>query len=147
MTVEEYERVYRSLTHSDRAITGLVNVNTASETVLACIPGIGPEYAPTIVAYRLANPDVLRSFAWLRDVLSRNAVTRAGRYITDQSYQFSVDVAAVGRNGRGYARAKTVFDMSNGIPRIVYHQDLTAFGWALGPTARQELRSLRERGT
>lgn len=147
MTLEEYERVYRNLAHSDRTVTGLVNVNTASETVLACIPGIGPELAATVVAYRAAHPDVLRSFAWLREVLPRNAVARAGRYITDQSYQFSVDVAAVGRNGRGYARARTVFDLSNGTPRIVYHQDLTAFGWALGPTARQQVRSLRERGT
>lgn len=147
MTVEEYDRIYRNLAHSDNNVTGLVNVNTASETVLACIPGIGPENAATLVAYRLNNRGALVSFAWLRDLLTPQAIRAAGRYITDQSYQFSVDVVGVGRNGRGYARAKTVFDMSNGTPRIVYHQDLTAHGWALGANGRTQVRALRERGT
>jgi DNA uptake protein ComE-like DNA-binding protein len=146
MTPEEYALVNTDFTARSGTVTGLINVNTASEIVLSCIPGIGPENAPMLVAYRLANPDVLTSFAWLRQVLSRSNVARAGRYITDHSYQFSADVVAVGRFGRGYARAKTVFDMSNGIPRIVYHQDLSAYGWALGPTIRQSTRT-RETGT
>ncbi len=147
MTQEEYALVHADFTHEDRTSTGLINVNTASETVLACIPGIGPENAATLVAYRQAHPDALTSFAWLREVLSRGAVQRAGRYITDQSYQFTADVAAVGRFGRGYARARTVFDLSTGTPRIIYHQDLTSFGWALGSAVRQQLRSTRENRT
>ena len=37
-------------------VEGLVNVNTASETVLASLPGIGPAVAASMVAYRQANP-------------------------------------------------------------------------------------------
>ena len=59
------------------------------------------------------------------------AIRQAGRYITDQSYQFSADIAAVAGNGRGYCREKFVFDLSTGKPRIVYRQDLSAYGWAL----------------
>ncbi len=147
MTAEEYELVHTDFAHRDGTVTGLVNINTASEIVLSCIPGIDIDNASMLVGYRLAHPDVLTSFAWLKDVLPRSAVGRAGPYITDHSYQFSADVAAVGRFGRGYARARTIFDMSNGIPRIVYHQDLTAYGWALGPSVRELTRAGRNTGT
>jgi hypothetical protein len=112
--------------------------------VLACIPGIGPDNASALVSYRLANPDVTRgSFAWLTQVLSRGAITRAGPYITDRSYQFTADVVAVGPHGRGYCRTRTVFDMTRSTPRIVYHQDLSGYGWALGAQVRQLMRAGR----
>jgi type II secretory pathway component PulK len=145
LTAEEFAQIHGELTHRDGAVSGLVNVNTASETVLACLPGIGPENAATIAAYRRTRRDDLTSFAWLKEVgLTRGAVARAGPFITDQSYQFTADVAAVGRLGRGYARSRTVFDLSSGPARAVYHQDLTAAGWALGREARTALRPQRE---
>ena len=140
MTADEFVQIHADITAATGAARGLVNVNTASEAVLACIPGIGPDNAATLVAYRLAHPDVLTSFAWLTQILGRGSITRAGPYITDQSYQFSVDVAGVGRSGRGYCREKVIFDMSTGTPRIVYHQDLSSYGWALGAQARLTLR-------
>ena len=148
LTAEEFAQIRGEITTSNGAtVQGMVNVNTASETVLACIPGIGPENAGALVAYRLAHPDVLTSFAWLTQILDRNAIVRAGPYITDQSYQFSADVAGVGRSGRGYCREKTVFDMTSGTPRIIYHQDLTAYGWALGLRVRQSFQDSRENRT
>jgi DNA uptake protein ComE-like DNA-binding protein len=143
MTAAEFALVHTAVTAATgTAQHGLVNVNTASEEVLACIPGIGPNSAPAVVAYRLANPTLLTSFAWLSSVLSAASIRRAGPYITDQSYQFSADIAAVGRNGRGYHREKLVFDTSQGIPRIIYRQDLTGSGWALGPQIRQGLKTV-----
>jgi len=142
MTAAEYALIHTSITApGTSSVLGLVNVNTASETVLACIPGIGPTNAPALVAYRVANPAALTSFAWLSQVLTKTNIHGAGPYITDQSYQFSADIAAVGRNGRGYHREKVVFDTSQGIPRIIYREDLTASGWALGPTVRQTLKT------
>jgi type II secretory pathway component PulK len=139
MTEQEFALVHTSLMGASS--TGLVNVNTASETVLACIPGIGPNNAPNLVSYRLSNPTSLTSFFWITRVLSAAAVRRAGPYITDQSYQFSADIAAVGRFGRGYHREKVVFDTSMGTPRIIYRQDLTAYGWALGTKIRTALKT------
>jgi DNA uptake protein ComE-like DNA-binding protein len=139
----EFAQLRGEITTSNAStIQGLINVNTASETVLACIPGIGPENAATIAAYRAAHPEVITgSLAWLTQLLPSSNIIRAGPYITDKSYQFSVDVAAVGNvKGRGYCREKTVFDMRTGKPRIIYHQDLTAYGWAVGASARQTLR-------
>jgi hypothetical protein len=109
--------------------------------VLSFLPGIGPDNAATIVAYRQAHPDVLNSFAWLVGLIPAANLRTAGRYITDQSYQFSADIAAVGANGRGYCRERVVFDTTGSTPRIVYRQDLTPFGWALGSTTRQSLRA------
>ena len=140
MTADEFVLVHTDLTattNTTGAQTGLVNVNTASAAVLACIPGIGPDSAPAVVAYRLANPNSLTSFAWLTQVLTPANLRAAGPYITDQTYQFSADIAAIGRNGRGYCREKVVFDVTGTTPRIVYRQDLTAYGWALGATVRQ----------
>ncbi|MBL9199384.1 MAG: helix-hairpin-helix domain-containing protein [Opitutaceae bacterium] len=144
LTAEEFAQIHGELTHRDGNISGLVNVNTATETVLACIPGLSAE-AATIVAYRQTRRDELTSFAWLKESgITRQAIARAGPFITGQSYQFTADVAAVGRLGRGYARARTVFDTSTGTPRAVYHQDLTAAGWALGTGARQATRPQRD---
>ncbi len=148
LTADEWSQIRGEITTSNGAtIQGLINVNTASETVLACIPGIGFENAAAIVAYRLANPDLQGSFFWLTEVLPPLSLIRAGQYLTDRSYQFSADVAAVGISGRGYCREKTVFDLIQGTPRIVYHQDLTAYGWALGFQVRQIVRDARERRT
>jgi len=146
LTADEWAQVRGEITTSNGAtIQGLINVNTASETVLACIPGIGAENAAAIVAYRLANPDLQGSFFWLTEVLPPASLIRAGQYLTDRSYQFSADVAAVGLSGRGYCREKTIFDLTQGTPRMVYHQDLTAYGWALGYQVRQIVREARER--
>jgi DNA uptake protein ComE-like DNA-binding protein len=144
MTANEFALVHTSITATaGSSLPGLVNVNTASETVLACIPGIGPANAPSLVAYRTANPTALTSLAWIARVLSPGAIRRAGPYITDQSYQFSADIAAVGRFGRGYHREKVVFDTSMGTPRIIYRQDLSAYGWALGRKIRKDLKTAR----
>lgn len=144
MTPEEYAQIRGEITASTATtVQGLINVNTAPEAVLSCIPGIGPENAGAVMAYRLAHPDLLTSFAWLADVLSRDAIIRAGPFITDQSYQFSADVVGVGPSGRGYCRERTIFDMTRGTPRIVHHQDLTAYGWALGAQTRQAVSESR----
>ena len=147
MTADEWVLVHTDLTGTTATngiAQGLVNVNTASVAVLSAIPGIGPENAEALVAYRAANPDQLTSFAWLTQVLSTGNIRRAGRYITDQSYQFSADIAGVGANGRGYCRAKVIFDMSTGRPRIINRQDYTTFGWALGATTRRILSGTNE---
>ena len=62
-----------------------------------------------------------------------------GDYVTTRSYQFTADIAAVGPYGRGYRRVKFIFDVSDGSPKILYRQDLSRLGWALGDKAREDL--------
>jgi DNA uptake protein ComE-like DNA-binding protein len=142
LTADEFALIHTDLTATNATngiATGLVNVNTASEAVLSAIPGIGADNATAIVAYRAQHQDELTSFAWLPQVLPAAAIRQAGPYLTDQSYQFSADIAAVGQNGRGYCREKVVFDLSAGRPRIVFRQDYSAYGWALGVRTRRIL--------
>jgi DNA uptake protein ComE-like DNA-binding protein len=147
MTIDEFASIANKITVSTGAyIEGRVNVNTASAAVLGCLPGISdsPGLAQTLVNYRTTNPSKLTSVAWLVDALGQsNSSTLdslvATDCITTLSYQFTADIAAVGPHGRGYRRVRFVFDTSDGTTKIVYRQDLTHLGWALGKTVRQNL--------
>jgi type II secretory pathway component PulK len=120
---------------------GLININTATAAALACIPGIGSNLASQVLAYRQSNPPQTPTVSWLSQALGGNttAITEAGPYVTGYSYQYTADVAAVGHYGRGYRRVRFVFDISSGTPLIVYRQDLTHLGWALGKKLHDEL--------
>lgn len=145
MTLEEFAAVADALTVTNGAyIEGRVNVNTASPDVLACLPGIAdnPDLANTLVSYRNSNPNALTSVAWVAEALGSNNSTAldalaASDCITTRTYQFTADIAALGPHGRGYRRVRFVFDTSDGTPKIVYRQDLTHLGWALGKDVRQ----------
>jgi hypothetical protein len=121
---------------------GLVNVNTASAAVLASVPGIGWENAPALAANRRSQAKPLTSIAWIRDVLDDQSAIQAGPYLAGRGYQFTADIAAVGRFGRGYRRVRFVFDTSQGAPRIIRRQELTPMGWALGRNVRLAQQAL-----
>jgi type II secretory pathway component PulK len=144
MTADEFAQIATAITVTTTNAQGLVNVNTASAEVLACIPGIGTDKAPSLVAYRQTNPDKLNSIAWVTEALDRNSAIQAGPYLTAESYQFTADIAAVGHHGRGYSRIRFIFDTSEGTAKIRYRQDLTRLGWALGTTARKKLLLAKE---
>lgn len=146
MTADEFEQVEGYLTASTNTVAeGLVNVNTASEAVLACIPGIGVENAPALIAGRQSSVGS-NSVGWVKDVLGEASAIQAGPYLTGRSYQFTADFAAVGRFGRGYQRVRYVFDASGEAPRITARQDLTHLGWALGREVREEFAIARQTG-
>jgi type II secretory pathway component PulK len=150
MTSTEFALIATNLTVSSGAtIDGRVNVNTASAVVLACLLGGDTGAAQQLVSYRQSNPSSLTSTAWIIDALGQSypgALTAlaSGDYITTQSYQYTADIAALGPYGRGYRRVKFIFDTSSGTPRIVYRQDLTHLGWALGKEVRQNLLLAKE---
>ena len=153
MSSDDFSKIYPYVTTSTATyISGRVNIDTASSTVLtALFAGVGfnegvdentaESAAETILNYRQQNPDNLTSIAWIVDALGSTSpvirVLRAGDYITARSYQFSADIAAVGPYGRGYRRVKFIFDTSNGTPVIIYRRDMSDLGWALGDKVRQ----------
>jgi len=152
MSDSDFANIYTNSTTTNATyIRGRVNVNTASEDVLtALFEGLnnGDEEtadsaAQTLVTYRQQNTNNLNSIAWVYDALgtgnSTLAMLQRGDYLTTRSYQFTADIAAVGAFGRGYRRVKFVFDVSNGSPIVIYRQDLTRLGWALGEKTRQTL--------
>jgi type II secretory pathway component PulK len=143
MTATEFAQVATNLTTTNGTyFPGRVNVNTASLTVLTALVAGDTAAAQQLMSYRNSNPTSLGSIAWVYDALNGSysyALTNftATDNITTQSYQFCADVAALGPNGRGYRRVKFIFDTSSGIPQIVYRQDLTHLGWALGQDVRR----------
>jgi hypothetical protein len=146
LSADEFAQIYKDIRRSGADYSsGRVNINTAPLAVLACLPGLTLDTARQIVAYRQNNPDRLSSIAWIVDALGADSpaiqTLRTRDYITTQSFQFTADIAAVGPFGRGYRRVKFVFDLSDGSPRVVYRQDLTHLGWALGEDVRQTLQA------
>ena len=132
MTADEFAQVADTLTTTTGdSIQGLVNVNTATATVLACLPGVGANNAQSLVTYRQTHPDQLATVAWVVQVLGNTAAVQAGPYITAKSYQFTADIAAVGHHGRGYRRTLFVFDTSGGTPQVIYRRDLNQMNRAI----------------
>ena len=144
MTEDEFAQVGDYLTATTNSFTeGLVNVNSASQPVLECIPGI-TNFAAQMISYRESNPSRLTTVAWVAAVVGDTNALTAGPYITTRSYQYTADIAAVGHYNRGYQRVRFVFDTSEGVPIIVHRQDLTHLGWALGKDTRTELLASKE---
>ncbi len=140
MTEQEFGAIANSITVTNGSyISGLINVNTASQAVLSCVPGIGSNTAPSLVSYRQSNAGNSASIAWITNVLDPTNAIQAGPYLTASAYQFTADIGAVGHQGRGFRRVKFVVDTSGGTPRILYRRDLMHLGWALGAQGRQDL--------
>ena len=154
LTSAQFANIYNNITTTagtNNYIIGRLNINTARADVLtALFMGSGVDEqtaesaAQTLITYRDQNPTYLDSVAWMVDALgaSSTVVTSlagANDKITAHSYQFTADIAAVGPFGRGYRRVKFIFDVSEGAPKILYRQDLSRLGWALGTKARETL--------
>lgn len=155
MSSEDFTKIYPNATTSASTyIRGRININTASLTVLtALFWGVGynqgvdestaQSAAQSVINYRQQNQQSLNSVAWIVDALGTSSpvikALQTGDFITVHTYQFSADIAAVGPYGRGYRRVKFIFDTSDGSPVILYRQDLSSLGWALGDKARQTL--------
>ena len=151
MSADDFSKIANEITTSTNTyFRNRVNVNTASVDVLtALIMGRNVDEqtalsaAQSLVTYRQQNPSRLSSVAWILDALGTTSpvitALAGGDVVTTHSYQFTADIAAVGAFGRGYRRVKFIFDVSDGTPKILYRQDLSRLGWALGEKARETL--------
>ncbi len=138
-TRDEFARTATGLVHDTAPFrVGVVNVNTAPAAVLACVPGIGAENAARIAAQRASAAEPEPTLAWVLELLDEAACAAAGPWLTAQTHQVSADAAAIGPNGRGYARIRIVYDFSDaGAPRRVYRRELSHLGGAMGTAARR----------
>jgi type II secretory pathway component PulK len=133
MTAEEFDPIAGELTVTNTPfLRGLVNVNTASATVLSCIPGLDRASAEALVSQRRSQAGTTARLAWVTEALKPEAVAAAGPFLTARSYQATADVVAVGHFGRGYRRTAFLVDVSEGTPLIRARQDLSPLGQALG---------------
>ena len=141
MTLTEFGQIANTLTASSATcIYGRININTANAVVLSCLPGMDAGTAQQLITYRQQNQNNLTSIAWIVEALGNSsAIVQSlaqGDFITTHSYQFTADIAALGLYGRGYRRTRFIFDLSAGDVRVIYRQDLSRLGWALGNAVR-----------
>lgn len=129
-------------TSSNTQLRGLINLNTASRTVLMCLTGIGSSDADAIVAHRSGNSGY-STLADLVDALSKTKAMQIADRVTTRSYQYAADVIAVDPTGRSFVRYWVVFDAQQSPPRILYRADWTSLGWPLDRSILTDLRAGR----
>ncbi|MEX0653808.1 MAG: hypothetical protein WD534_17385 [Phycisphaeraceae bacterium] len=146
MTAEEFDALASRLTIDETGPRfGRINVNTASETVLATLPGLDASDAAALVDARVGlDPSTAEgeasSLAWIVEVIGDDKAFEAGPHLTDRAAQFTVDVVAIGRTGRAFKRYRVVIDTASEATRVVRWSDWTERGWPLDPELREALR-------
>jgi len=78
---------------------------------------------------------------WVNEAVDADVARQAMPYLTTTSRYFSADIVAVGKHGRGYRRARFVYDLGGEAPVIVYRHNLNRLGWALGSLERRSFMS------
>jgi DNA uptake protein ComE-like DNA-binding protein len=120
---------------------GLINVNTAPEQVLMCLPGLTQADADSLVSARTGGAATIGSTDWVTTTLGQSKAQAIAGYITAVSYQYSADIVAVSGDGRAYKRVRIVVDARQQPAKIVYRKELTGLGWPLDPAIRESLRA------
>ncbi len=114
---------------------GRVNVNTASEEVLACIPDMRGSDIEAIVAYRAGGDGALftdddQGFRDMEDLTDKTGVTGASREALDQycictSVFFRITGVATRRQGRVRAVCSAMVSLEDGLSQILDWQEKT----------------------
>lgn len=130
-------------------VPGLVNINTAPQQVLLCLPGITQDLAVKLMDYRTTPGNDLSNIGWLLNVMDPAVLQPIANLITCRSYQYRIH--AVGRVGTPYGagagsstqvpgrpgafrRMVAVFDkLATPNPRLVYWKDQTKLGMPYDP--------------
>ncbi len=140
MTGTEFGQVFDSLTATaNKTRSGLINVNTAPQQVLACLPGLEQGDVDTLVAQRTSAD--LSTLAWVFNALPPDKAAGIANAVTGRSFQYSADIVAVSGDGRAFKRVLVVIDASTLPAKIIYRRDLTSAGWPLPAEIRSSLRS------
>jgi hypothetical protein len=128
----------QTTTSQQPELTPRININTASETVLAALPGMSTDLVLAIINARPltssdAAPDpIFQTPAWLvTDAnLPITMLQQLENYITARTYVYRVQSVGYFDSGGAMARIEAVFDTNLGRPRIVYWRDLSSLGKA-----------------
>lgn len=143
VSAEEFAQIADRITTSQsQTLRGLLNVNTASEAALACLPGLEEADVKALINARPTDDegDAADSIAWVAEALEQEKAVAIGSHITAVTSQFSADIVSVSADGRAFRRCRIVVDARSSPPRIIHRRDLTSLGW---PLDRQILTQLR----
>jgi len=130
-----------------REVNGLVNVNTASRTVLKCLGGMKDDQIDAIIAAREGlDAETLSTPAWLmtEGVLDLDAFDSIAAGITTRAQQFTIESLGYGDHIGMVTRLQVVVDMMGPIPQTIYYRDLSYLG-ASYPIREQDKEQVRGR--
>jgi type II secretory pathway component PulK len=122
-------------------IPARLNINTASQTILAALPGLTPATVQTIVDQRptyVGGGPADTSYsttAWLMTQGNIPASTMQGldRYVSASSQVYRVQAVGYFTGGGPTARIEAVVDTNAGMPRLMYWRDLSELGKGYTP--------------
>lgn len=123
-------------------LTGLINVNTASQLILQTVPGLSEAKAELIVQTREGLAAELRqSVAWLysEGILTADEFKRAAPHLTWQSLQFRFNVAGYALPSGRYRVFEVVIDTADKQPQIIHLREITRFGLPFSPPAEDNI--------
>ena len=139
MTSDEFGALDGKITVANgKRTVGLINVNTASEKVLACLPGLEQADAASLIAGR--PEEQTKGVAWVTSVLSEEKAVGIGPYITGRCSVYSADIVSVSGDGRSFKRCRVIINAQKTPAKIVFKRDLTGLGWPLDPEILDRLR-------
>jgi len=118
-----------------------INVNTASPTVLAALPGLTPTDVTAILAARPAigsadaTDPIYLTPAWLytNANLDKGKLQALDRYVTARTQVYRIQSIGYFEKGGPVIRIEAVVDTNGGMPRFLYYRDLTDLGRAIDP--------------
>lgn len=112
-------------------VEGLINVNTASATVLATLPGVDEALAESIIsARRSISPERRVTIAWLyqEGVVDAAKFKALAPLLTARSFQFTFQVIGYGLPSGRFRVLEAGIDVANGTRRVTYMRDVTRRG-------------------
>jgi len=110
---------------------GLINVNSASATVLQTVPGIDEPLAEAIVSARAGLPQELQeTTVWLfsENVVDAELFREIAPRLTGKGYQYSFRVIGYGVNSGQFRMFEVMLDAARGEPEVIYLRDMTRLG-------------------
>ncbi len=159
LTIDEYERGRFDALFTTTDQSGpLVNINTAPRAVLLTFPQLTEADVDGLINYREARGATvpggtvafgedrsisaeLEQLAWVTQVLDREKAIAIGGLITTASTEYTADVVASAKGGRGFDRIHVTFTTSGERPRALAWRRMTHLGWPLGAQLMADLRA------
>ena len=115
----------------ERTVPGLININTAPPTVLACLEGLSEEHIQGILASReTLDPTTLATTAWVvtEGIMDITAYEKVAPYITARGQQFTIESVGYADHMGMVTRLQVVVDMNGPIAQTVYYRDISNLG-------------------
>jgi type II secretory pathway component PulK len=132
----------RTTAKSSYELNPRINVSTASQTLMACLPGLTADDVSAAVSARAnltpGSPEYTTG-AWLvtQAGMKPELFTQLAAYVTGATMTYRVQSIGYFARGGPVGRVEAVIDTNNGQPRIVYFRDLTDLGAGFTPPRQQ----------